>query len=92
MTPPSCAPNTQAGVDDIQNQISPSLMMKIAEKPNAYAKEDGDSRRMLMVKSHWKPSEDVKLRDLVALHGPRNWNLISEHFPGRSGKAFLIEM
>lgn len=43
-----------------------------------------------MAKGHWKLSEDVKLRDLVALHGPRNWNLISEQFPGRSGEVSLL--
>ncbi|XP_021980461.1 transcription factor CSA [Helianthus annuus] len=42
---------------------------------------------MIMIKGHWKPSEDVKLRDLVALHGPRNWNIISDQLPGRSGKS-----
>ncbi|KAF5792036.1 putative transcription factor MYB-HB-like family [Helianthus annuus] len=49
--------------------------------------EDSGSKRMIMIKGHWKPSEDVKLRDLVALHGPRNWNIISDQLPGRSGKS-----
>ncbi|KAL7140983.1 hypothetical protein ABFS83_08G024200 [Erythranthe nasuta] len=38
---------------------------------------------------HWKPSEDAKLRELVAAYGPHNWNFISEklHISSRSGKS-----
>ncbi|KAJ7558719.1 hypothetical protein O6H91_04G052600 [Diphasiastrum complanatum] len=38
-------------------------------------------------RGHWTPAEDEKLRELVALHGPHNWNLISETLKGRSGKS-----
>ncbi|CAA6665209.1 unnamed protein product [Spirodela intermedia] len=38
-------------------------------------------------RGHWRPAEDTKLRDLVALYGPQNWNLIAEKLAGRSGKS-----
>ncbi|GBG62569.1 hypothetical protein CBR_g31206 [Chara braunii] len=38
-------------------------------------------------RGHWRPAEDEKLQELVALHGPQNWNLIAEKLPGRSGKS-----
>ncbi|KAH7442176.1 hypothetical protein KP509_03G075000 [Ceratopteris richardii] len=41
----------------------------------------------LCSRGHWKPSEDSKLKELVALYGPQNWNLIAEHLEGRSGKS-----
>ncbi|XP_020110696.1 myb-related protein Myb4-like [Ananas comosus] len=41
----------------------------------------------LCVRGHWRPAEDSKLRELVALYGPQNWNLIAEKLEGRSGKS-----
>ncbi|XP_008781016.1 transcription factor CSA-like [Phoenix dactylifera] len=41
----------------------------------------------LCARGHWRPAEDSKLRELVALHGPQNWNLIAEKLEGRSGKS-----
>ncbi|CAH1417102.1 unnamed protein product [Lactuca virosa] len=38
-------------------------------------------------RGHWRPAEDAKLKELVALHGPQNWNLIAEKLEGRSGKS-----
>ncbi|KAF9663746.1 hypothetical protein SADUNF_Sadunf17G0084100 [Salix dunnii] len=38
-------------------------------------------------KGHWRPAEDSKLKELVALHGPQNWNHIAEKLQGRSGKS-----
>ncbi|KAK6133661.1 hypothetical protein DH2020_032571 [Rehmannia glutinosa] len=34
-----------------------------------------------------RPAEDSKLKELVALYGPQNWNLIAEKLEGRSGKS-----
>ncbi|KAL1551041.1 transcription factor CSA-like [Salvia divinorum] len=41
----------------------------------------------LCARGHWRPAEDAKLKDLVALYGPQNWNLIAEKLDGRSGKS-----
>ncbi|KAG6524112.1 transcription factor MYB52-like [Zingiber officinale] len=38
-------------------------------------------------RGHWKPSEDEKLRQLVAKFGPQNWNFIAQKLQGRSGKS-----
>ncbi|CAA7395031.1 unnamed protein product [Spirodela intermedia] len=38
-------------------------------------------------RGHWKPAEDTKLRELVALYGPHNWKLIAEKLESRSGKS-----
>ncbi|KAK8710143.1 hypothetical protein V6N13_145482 [Hibiscus sabdariffa] len=38
-------------------------------------------------RGHWKPAEDSKLKELVALYGPQNWNLIAEKLQGRTGKS-----
>ncbi|KAI4325576.1 hypothetical protein MLD38_030961 [Melastoma candidum] len=38
-------------------------------------------------RGHWKPLEDLKLKELVAKFGPQNWNLIAESLKGRSGKS-----
>lgn len=45
----------------------------------------------LCARGHWKPAEDAKLKELVALHGPQNWNRIAEKLQGRSGNfSFLF--
>ncbi|CAL5367785.1 unnamed protein product [Camellia sinensis] len=38
-------------------------------------------------RGHWKPAEDSQLKQLVALYGPQNWNLIADKLEGRSGKS-----
>lgn len=43
----------------------------------------------LCARGHWRPAEDTKLKELVALYGPQNWNLIAEKLEGRSGKKKL---
>ncbi|KAK1415934.1 hypothetical protein QVD17_31722 [Tagetes erecta] len=51
----------------------------------------GNNGRIRPTKScargHWRPAEDAKLKELVALYGPQNWNLIAEKLEGRSGKS-----
>lgn len=43
------------------------------------------SNGKLCSRGHWRPAEDAKLKELVALYGPQNWNLIAEKLQGRSG-------
>nr|WRO64701.1 MYB transcription factor protein [Rosa persica] len=47
--------------------------------------KNGQSK--LCARGHWRPAEDSKLKELVALYGPQNWNLIAEKLEGRSGKS-----
>ncbi|KAK4480694.1 hypothetical protein RD792_013776 [Penstemon davidsonii] len=46
--------------------------------------EDGSKEN---IKGSWNPQEDAALIKLVEEHGPRNWSLISNGIPGRSGKS-----
>ncbi|KAF8103035.1 hypothetical protein N665_0189s0082 [Sinapis alba] len=41
----------------------------------------------LCSRGHWRPTEDAKLKELVAQFGPQNWNVIASHLLGRSGKS-----
>lgn len=38
-------------------------------------------------KGAWTPEEDELLTNLIAVYGPRNWSLIANGIPGRSGKS-----
>ncbi|KAE8683059.1 Transcription factor MYB44 [Hibiscus syriacus] len=60
------------------------------ENPNENAlsgKETDSGQSKLCARGHWRPAEDTKLKELVALYGPQNWNLIAEKLEGRSGKS-----
>ncbi|KAF8091258.1 hypothetical protein N665_0450s0016 [Sinapis alba] len=53
-------------------------------------RECGSCRHSLKAsvsRGHWRPAEDAKLKELVAVYGPQNWNLIAEKLQGRSGKS-----
>lgn len=41
-------------------------------------------------RGHWRPTEDAKLKKLVAQYGPQNWNLIAQHLLGRSGTFIYL--
>jgi hypothetical protein len=45
----------------------------------------GNFRNTKPSKAHWKPSEDAKLKQLIADHGAKNWNNIAEQLEGRTG-------
>ncbi|AAF24603.1 myb-related transcription factor, putative; 43081-41930 [Arabidopsis thaliana] len=47
----------------------------------------GHSSKASVSRGHWRPAEDTKLKELVAVYGPQNWNLIAEKLQGRSGKS-----
>ncbi|CAL9127058.1 unnamed protein product [Musa textilis] len=49
------------------------------------AADSGQSK--VCARGHWRPAEDSKLKEMVALYGPQNWNLIAEKLEGRSGKS-----
>ncbi|XP_047318815.1 transcription factor CSA-like [Impatiens glandulifera] len=46
-----------------------------------------DRTNQQCARGHWRPAEDSKLKELVSLYGPQNWNLIAEKLQGRSGKS-----
>ncbi|KAK6922009.1 SANT/Myb domain, partial [Dillenia turbinata] len=47
----------------------------------------GGGQSKLCARGHWRPAEDTKLKELVAIYGPQNWNLIAEKLEGRSGRT-----
>ncbi|MED6180279.1 hypothetical protein PIB30_008776 [Stylosanthes scabra] len=60
------------------------------KNPNNNNNKEGESssgQSKLCARGHWRPAEDSKLKELVALYGPQNWNLIAEKLEGRSGKS-----
>ncbi|KAL7132828.1 hypothetical protein ABFS83_12G100700 [Erythranthe nasuta] len=56
---------------------------------NNNAKKNGQSSSSKVCsRGHWRPAEDAKLKELVSLYGPHNWNLIAHKLQyGRSGKS-----
>ncbi|XP_073036065.1 uncharacterized protein [Primulina eburnea] len=48
---------------------------------------NGNGQSKLCARGHWRPGEDAKLKELVAIYGPHNWNLIAQKLEGRSGKS-----
>jgi transcription factor MYB, plant len=63
--------------EDSQNQDG--------EGENNDDKTNSSGQSKLCARGHWRPAEDAKLKELVALYGPQNWNLIAEKLEGRSG-------
>ncbi|KAK4393124.1 Transcription factor [Sesamum angolense] len=57
------------------------------KNPSESCKKIERGQTKFRARGHWTPSEDAKLRKLVALYGPQNWNLIAEKLEGRSGKS-----
>lgn len=61
----------------------------IQQNPSENSVKESDSgQSKLCARGHWRPAEDSKLKELVALYGPQNWNLIAEKLEGRSGKFY----
>lgn len=87
------------GVGESSEKINHEEANFNEENPNENSvsgKEVDSGQSKLCARGHWRPAEDSKLRELVALYGPQNWNLIAEKLEGRSGlkssaKSNLIE-
>ncbi|XP_073148309.1 transcription factor MYB105-like [Henckelia pumila] len=52
-----------------------------------YSNNNNQSKVVICGRGHWRPAEDMKLKEVVALYGPQNWNLIAQKLEGRSGKS-----
>ncbi|WOK94259.1 Myb-like protein Q [Canna indica] len=57
------------------------------ENPNGGDGSAESEQLKVCARGHWRPAEDSKLKELVQLYGPQNWNLIAEKLEGRSGKS-----
>lgn len=70
----------------VENNINESSLNHIPHpNPSSCSNAASGAQSRLCARGHWRPAEDTKLRELVALYGPQNWNLIAEKLEGRSG-------
>lgn len=44
------------------------------------------SKKKTYIKGPWTPEDDLKLKELVGIYGPRKWSIISKFITGRIGK------
>ncbi|KAJ8435611.1 hypothetical protein Cgig2_032140 [Carnegiea gigantea] len=79
-SPSSTPPLTPSEIGDPRGQ-------KFHENDGGERKGTGNGATKLCTRGHWRPAEDAKLKELVSLYGPQNWNLIAERLGGRSGKS-----
>ncbi|XP_039037436.1 transcription factor MYB105-like [Hibiscus syriacus] len=76
------------GSDCSDRTINLNANLNENSNENAVSGKETDSvQSKLCARGHWRPAEDTKLKELVALYGPQNWNLIAEKLEGRSGKS-----
>ncbi|GMI75343.1 hypothetical protein HRI_001203600 [Hibiscus trionum] len=70
-----------------EENATTNLNANLNEENPVSGKESDSGQSKLCARGHWRPAEDAKLKELVALYGPQNWNLIAEKLEGRSGKS-----
>ncbi|KAF8399492.1 hypothetical protein HHK36_015358 [Tetracentron sinense] len=75
-----------AAMEDISHNTN-NLNDENPNENSVNGKEIDSGQSKLCARGHWRPAEDTKLKELVALYGPQNWNLIAEKLEGRSGKS-----
>ncbi|XP_024534435.1 myb protein isoform X1 [Selaginella moellendorffii] len=76
------------GVEDAESLEEPEDKLRLVSGgAGADHESEGNFSRVVYPRGHWRPAEDDKLKQLVALHGPQNWNVIAENLHGRSGKS-----
>ncbi|KAF8103834.1 hypothetical protein N665_0183s0012 [Sinapis alba] len=66
---------------------SESGKRETTDSGQSWSSSSSSSKPLVLGRGHWRPAEDVKLKELVAIYGPQNWNLIAEKLQGRSGKS-----
>ncbi|KAK8919107.1 Transcription factor MYB44 [Platanthera zijinensis] len=83
--PIPCSVSSTGEMDRSRNESLPTNATKNCHGEEKQVRDCVRSK--LCSRGHWRPAEDCKLKELVALHGPQNWNLIAEKLEGRSGKS-----
>lgn len=58
---------------------------------NGYNSDNGNNSGRIL-RGHWRPEEDEKLRQLVLTYGAKNWNSIAESIEGRTGISKIIDL
>lgn len=81
----------QRCVESHFTQTIKSLCSVVRMSPVSSNRSDecGYEAKFCASRGHWRLQEDCRLRELVAIHGPQNWNLIAAEMQGRSGKLSL---
>ncbi|XP_028073425.1 transcription factor MYB105-like [Camellia sinensis] len=73
---------------DLNESLNEEEMIKDGINGESVGKErENGGQSKLCGRGHWRPAEDTKLKELVAVYGPQNWNVIAEKLEGRSGKS-----
>ncbi|CAF1697726.1 hypothetical protein HID58_050838 [Brassica napus] len=85
-SPPNSHTNLSLARNHLHNK-SYSVLER-GENENSFKRRGNNGmNKKLCSRGHWRPTEDAKLKELVAQFGPQNWNLIAHHLLGRSGKS-----
>ncbi|KAI4314146.1 hypothetical protein L6164_027082 [Bauhinia variegata] len=85
--PSDCSDGIGENIEKMDNNASPNEENPNENSAASGSKEADTGQSKLCARGHWRPAEDAKLKELVALYGPQNWNLIAEKLEGRSGKS-----
>ncbi|KAG2311719.1 hypothetical protein Bca4012_026194 [Brassica carinata] len=83
------APNSQNNLSLARNHPLYKSSVSVLKSVDEHERERGKSgiKEKVCSRGHWRPTEDAKLKELVAQFGPQNWNVIANHLLGRSGKS-----
>ncbi|XP_071742240.1 uncharacterized protein [Rutidosis leptorrhynchoides] len=73
--------------DEDDDEEQEELDLNLSGNINSMINNDKIRPTKSCARGHWRPAEDAKLKELVSLYGPQNWNLIAEKLDGRSGKS-----
>ncbi|KAM7468525.1 hypothetical protein LguiB_016087 [Lonicera macranthoides] len=78
----------KGSASDFSDELTIDLNATLNEEKSTNLDQvNNNGQSKLCARGHWRPAEDTKLKELVALYGPQNWNLIAEKLEGRSGKS-----
>ncbi|KAJ9563714.1 hypothetical protein OSB04_008874 [Centaurea solstitialis] len=70
--------------DDNEDEEEEEVDLNLNIESNHHDNNGGGELIKISARGHWRPAEDAKLKELVSLYGPQNWNLIAEKLEGRS--------
>ncbi|KAH0451844.1 hypothetical protein IEQ34_019143 [Dendrobium chrysotoxum] len=86
---PSCSLSTHNFFPFMGNSDTNEVLAENHNRADAEEENLNESTGLssLCARGHWRPEEDSKLKALVSIYGPQNWNLIAEKLEGRSGKS-----
>ncbi|KAJ0261112.1 Transcription factor MYB56 [Hirschfeldia incana] len=94
-SPPNSHNNFSLARNPLHSKSYP-LLERVENENSLKRRGNNGMKTKLCLRGHWRPTEDAKLKELVAQFGPQNWNLIAHHLLGRSDprinkKAFTEE-